>query len=424
MGETEVFAEELQEIEEQLGGQRESTLSELEQKFEVLVEMLKNRKDTLAKAVKAHYKKQEICLLEARKNIERRATNLHKVETKLALLLAAPQAEHKLERLEQELLAVNKAYDSPFHQFKHCQVGLHLQTANQLFESVGSVKHGPVQFSNKQSFKFFNAKVRPVSRCFFFGDSNHPQLILCFDFAKDQWSKKPVPDNLVLQSYAIAIGLTDGCILVTGGLNSSFTNVSGQVFIYDTVSETAAEKAPLLQSRYTHSLAHCGNHVYAIGGRSINGVLDGCERFSISQNKWEPIARLNQKRCTMPAIVFEERCIYVFGGYEGSGRIDSIEQYDMAQDTWTLMQVKFPLSVEAESGTLISAHEVVILGGHDNSAGTKDAMILNLENFSFVKLAPMPYSRFLHCAQYYNHSIYVFGGADNCSCQKMGVADF
>jgi hypothetical protein len=54
------------------------------------------------------------------------------------------------------------------------------------------------------------------------------------------------------------------------------------------------------------------------------------------------------------------------------------------------MSVKFPLSVEAESGTLISANEVVILGGHDNSAGTKDAMILNMENFSFVKLAPMP----------------------------------
>jgi hypothetical protein len=214
----------------------------------------------------------------------------------------------------------------------------------------------------------------------------------------------------------MAIGLNDGCILITGGLNSSFTNVSGQVYMYDAINETAQEKAMLLQSRYTHTLAHSGNFVYAIGGRSINGVLDGCERYSISLNKWEPICKLNQKRCTMPAIVFEESYIYVFGGYEGSGRIDSIEQYDITNDAWSVMSVKFPLSVEAESGTLISSNEVVILGGHDNSAGTKDAMILNLENFSFVKLAPMPYSRFLHCAQYFNNSIYVFGGADNCSC--------
>lgn len=91
----------------------------------------------------------------------------------------------------------------------------------------------------------------------------------------------------------MAIGLNDGCILITGGLNSSFTNVSGQVYMYDAINETAQEKAMLLQSRYTHTLAHSGNFVYAIGGRSINGVLDGCERYSISLNKWEPICKLN-----------------------------------------------------------------------------------------------------------------------------------
>ena len=46
-------------------GVKESTLSELDEKLEVLIEMLKNRKDTLAKSVKSHYKKQEIFLLEA-----------------------------------------------------------------------------------------------------------------------------------------------------------------------------------------------------------------------------------------------------------------------------------------------------------------------------------------------------------------------
>lgn len=46
--------------------------------------MLKNRKDTLAKQVKAHYKKQEIFLLEAQKNVDRRSTNLTKLELKLS----------------------------------------------------------------------------------------------------------------------------------------------------------------------------------------------------------------------------------------------------------------------------------------------------------------------------------------------------
>lgn len=84
-----------------------------------------------------------------------------------------------------------------------------------------------VQFSNKHTYKFFNNNVRPISKCYFFGDSNNPQLILQYDFSKDMWSKKFVPENMQLQSYASAHGLNDGCILITGGLNSSFTNVSG-----------------------------------------------------------------------------------------------------------------------------------------------------------------------------------------------------
>jgi septal ring factor EnvC (AmiA/AmiB activator) len=101
----------------------------LDEKFEVLIEMLKNRKDTLAKSVKSHYKKQEIYLLEAQKNVERRASNLQKIEAKLEKLVQSnPQNENKLERLESDFSNTNKNYDAPFHQFKHCNVSLHLQS--------------------------------------------------------------------------------------------------------------------------------------------------------------------------------------------------------------------------------------------------------------------------------------------------------
>jgi hypothetical protein len=126
----------------------------------------------------------------------------------------------------------------------------------------------------------------------------------------------------------------------------------------------------------------------------------------------------------MPAIVFEDSYIFIFGGYEGSGRMSSIEQYDVAHDQWSILPVKFPLSIEAQSATLVSSNEVIILGGHDNSAGTKDAMMLNLETMKFVKLNSMPYARFLHVTHFYKNSVYVFGGVDNCSCQKMNVNDF
>lgn len=55
--ETEIFEDDVREIEEQLQQEQENTISELDEKLELMIEMLKNRKDSLAKAVKQHYKK-------------------------------------------------------------------------------------------------------------------------------------------------------------------------------------------------------------------------------------------------------------------------------------------------------------------------------------------------------------------------------
>ena len=55
--ETEMFEEHVLEIEEQLQQEQDNTLSELDEKLELMIEMLKNRKDVLQKAVAGHYKK-------------------------------------------------------------------------------------------------------------------------------------------------------------------------------------------------------------------------------------------------------------------------------------------------------------------------------------------------------------------------------
>jgi len=57
IAETEIFEDDVIEIEEQLQQEQDNTISELDEKLELMIEMLKNRKDTLAKAVKQHYKK-------------------------------------------------------------------------------------------------------------------------------------------------------------------------------------------------------------------------------------------------------------------------------------------------------------------------------------------------------------------------------
>lgn len=100
-------------------------MSELDEKLELMIEMLKNRKDTLAKAVTAHYKKQELFLMEAKKNVDRRKANLTKLSSKVdALVEGKSQNEYKIERISDEFLNNNKTFDSPFHQFKHATINL------------------------------------------------------------------------------------------------------------------------------------------------------------------------------------------------------------------------------------------------------------------------------------------------------------
>ena len=125
LNESEMFEEHILEIEEQLQQERDNTISEMDEKLELMIEMLKNRKDVLQKSVLGHYKKQDLFLMEAKKNIERRKNNLEKIGQKLVNVCEGKSNnENRLERLTEEFLNTNKTFDSPFHQFKHCNVNL------------------------------------------------------------------------------------------------------------------------------------------------------------------------------------------------------------------------------------------------------------------------------------------------------------
>ena len=89
--------------------------------------MLKNRKDTLVRSVKQHYKKQEIFLMESKKNVERRKTHLMKVKNKIGdQLEGKANYENKLERLEEEFTNINKATTVSIIGHRSCKQSLYL----------------------------------------------------------------------------------------------------------------------------------------------------------------------------------------------------------------------------------------------------------------------------------------------------------
>jgi hypothetical protein len=57
MNETVMFEDELNEISEQLEGQKEASIKDLEEKLDLLIELLKTRMDSLTQSVEQHYRK-------------------------------------------------------------------------------------------------------------------------------------------------------------------------------------------------------------------------------------------------------------------------------------------------------------------------------------------------------------------------------
>ena len=61
----------------------ESQVIDIEDQCELLIEMLKNRVETIQQTVKQHYKKQGVYMKEAMNNLERRKKALNKLEEKV-----------------------------------------------------------------------------------------------------------------------------------------------------------------------------------------------------------------------------------------------------------------------------------------------------------------------------------------------------
>ena len=58
-----------------------------------------------------------------------------------------------------------------------------------------------------------------------------------------------------------------------------------------------------------------GNYVYACGGLSGNDILDSCERFDLTCEKWiKDVPSLNTAKFSMTMMKLDKTWLYSFGG--------------------------------------------------------------------------------------------------------------
>ena len=263
------------------------------------------------------------------------------------------------------------------------------------------------------------------SKLYIFGDDGTPRIIE-FDFETENFRELDVPYNLHLFGYSMALGLPNGKIIITGGINKYLNTIVPTAFWYDPVTNSAKILANMEQPRYTHSMAYSNGEVFVMGGRyygkDIQGVLHHCEKFDMTTKQWVKIADLNDKRCTASAVAYKNH-IYIFGGYHGNGRLKSIEKYYHGLNKWEVLSLQMPVAIEAGFCQYIGGGKIVYIAGKDDVKHNSDVIVYNVDTMQSECVTKLTSGRVLPKYAFHKDKLYVFGGK-SCNWERTSTIEW
>jgi len=125
-----------------------------------------------------------------------------------------------------------------------------------------------------------------------------------------------------------------GALYVIGGSDKDHKRLN-TVQEYNPETNMWQKVAPLSISRYGVCAVADRNSLYAIGGFSVNGILDIVEKYDPAENTWSSIASTHNKRGHAGGASVNQK-VFVFGGLESEVPVSEFcEIYDPAMDTWS-----------------------------------------------------------------------------------------
>ena len=165
---------------------------------------------------------------------------------------------------------------------------------------------------------------------------------------------------------------------IAGGYDSNlfnFLNKTIKIKFVDLEYVKTENKAPLITHRSQNKLLLFDfRTIYCLGGKSSGmKLLKSCERYNITQDKWEIAPNLNEGKFNISAVTMNETCIYVFSVFL-TVRSKIIECLNPKQPSAKWKIIKFKKSEvwnrRDQMGCFqISENEVIIFGGIENFTG-------------------------------------------------------
>lgn len=163
-----------------------------------------------------------------------------------------------------------------------------------------------------------------------------------YDPATDRW--EPIPDMSSPRFEHTATLLSDGRVLVTGGMGSSDGRLEplGTAELFDPATGAWTHAGTLRAARANHAAAPLADGrvliVGGVGGRNGDVSLESAEVFDPRRGAWTDVASLDQPRTGLTATTLTDGRVLVAGGElvsQGTRRsLASTEVYEPHTDGW------------------------------------------------------------------------------------------
>mmetsp|Transcript_32423 Transcript_32423/g.56080 ORF Transcript_32423/g.56080 Transcript_32423/m.56080 type:complete len:687 (-) Transcript_32423:118-2178(-) len=148
-------------------------------------------------------------------------------------------------------------------------------------------------------------------------------------------------ENFTLKNACTLTECPDGSLIVIGG------NYMNEVHCIYARSNVVVQLPSLSVARFGHAAVYYDGCVYVMGGKYESyfstTYLPDCERYHVTELRWEKIRSLKQGCYGLSAIVLQEtHSIYAFGGSCYSGALDLIQKYCLKTQDWKALHLKLP----------------------------------------------------------------------------------
>ncbi len=225
-------------------------------------------------------------------------------------------------------------------------------------------------------------------------------------------SREQVPTNRNLflglgAVLIIALVVVFGILAVSGVLDRNQSNGNQPNF---PIAEGWQEKAALPEAREGLALVSYDGDIYAIGGESINGILDLVEQYDPVLDNWSVRSPKPVPVTEASGAVISGK-VYIPGGRTSTGEVtDILEIYSPLDDSWEKGK-NLPVGLSAYA---IASYEgdLYLFGGWDGEQYVNSVYEYVPELDQWNELTPMPTARGYAGAAVAGGKIYVVGGFD------------